>query len=403
MTPGSEALPNVGLAREMPPPKVERFEAIEGLRALLAWGVFVGHIALFAGLSRVGLPERAGEIASSCVEVFIILSGFVITHLLLSRDENYRQYIAKRFFRLFPAYILCASLGSAAIAISQTPWPHDPAYQYGQQLIALQASQAQHFVAHVLLHLTMFHGVVPNNVLNVSQWALLPTAWSISLEWQFYLVAPALLLLFRRRGGGVLVAVLTVVGLWLYARGFLGVFESPSVLPGAAELFLLGIASRLCWGEVKPAAPAVIATGALVVGYFAEQMAIALWIAFASYLFCDRRKLRHIDRRFIGLADALFAGRFPKWAGKRTYSVYLVHYPIFQLLLTALTLYGAKSPTQVGALLLIFGLPLTIITAEAVHRYVEIPGIRIGKDVARLLGAASTSVTAAHQFATRRA
>ena len=57
---------------------VERFAPIEGLRAWLAWGVFFGHIVLFAGLSRIGIPTWAGEITTTSVEVFIIVSGFVI-------------------------------------------------------------------------------------------------------------------------------------------------------------------------------------------------------------------------------------------------------------------------------------------------------------------------------------
>ena len=78
---------------------VERFAPIEGLRAWLAWGVFFGHIVLFAGLSRLGIPRGAGEVASDCVQVFIIVSGFVITHLLLAQQESYASYIARRFFR----------------------------------------------------------------------------------------------------------------------------------------------------------------------------------------------------------------------------------------------------------------------------------------------------------------
>src|SRR5438270_6252769 len=88
------------------PAAVERFAPIEGLRAWLAWGVFFGHIALFAGLSRIGIPSGAADLASDCVQIFIIVSGFVITHLLLAQQEGYPSYIARRFFRLFPAFVV---------------------------------------------------------------------------------------------------------------------------------------------------------------------------------------------------------------------------------------------------------------------------------------------------------
>ena len=288
------------------------------------------------------------------------------------------------------------------IAISRTPWPADPTYQYGQQLIALQDAQAHHMTAHVLLHLTMLHGMVPNNLLNVSQWALLPVAWSISLEWQFYVVAPAVLLLFRRTAGAALVVLLTAAGLWSYGRGYLGDFQSPSFLPGAAEFFLLGIGSRVCWGEFKPTRPAALALAMLAIGWLTGQVPISVWLAFVSYLFCQRDALRGVDRRLVGIADALFAGRFPQWAGKRTYCVYLVHYPIYQLLLTALTLAGLTSPTSIAAWMLLLGLPLTAGAAEALHRTVELPGMRLGKDVAQWLGSASGPMTP-RPLATRRA
>ena len=371
---------------------VERFTPIEGLRAWLAWGVVLGHIVLFAGLNRIGIPAGAGEISTVCVEIFIILSGFVIAHLLLTRNEPYLPYIARRFFRLYPAFLVCAAVGAGTIAVSRTPWPGDPTYQYGGQLAALQQTQAQQFLAHVMFHLTMLHGMVSNSILNVSQWALLPPAWSVSLEWQFYLVAPAVMLACRRKGGAVAVGLLTIAGLFLYTRGYLGVFESPSFLPGAGEFFLLGIGSRFCCREFKPAAPTLIGAAALLIGYLAGQMAIAIWLAFLTYLCSRNVETKRVDRPLVKTADALFASRVTQWAGKRTYCVYLVHFPVFQLLLTLFTRVGLTSPDEVAGLLLLAGFPLTALAAEVVHRFVELPGMHFGKDVAGRLASTGASV-----------
>jgi peptidoglycan/LPS O-acetylase OafA/YrhL len=392
--------PTVAPTKNLVEAKAQRFAPIEGLRAWLAWGVFVGHVVLFAGLSRIGIPHWAGEITTISVEIFIIVSGFVITHLLLTRRESYLPYITKRFFRLFPAFAVCATIGAAAIVISRTPWPADPTYQYGGQLMALQDAQAHHLAAHVLLHLVMLHGAIPSNVLNVSQWALLPTAWSISLEWQFYLIAPVVLLLFRKKAGALVVSLLTIVGLWSYNRGYLGAFESPSFLPGAGEFFLLGIVCRLYWDEFRPPAPAAIAIAALAVGCLAGQMAIAIWVAFLTYAVSQKAKVCGVNQGFIRIADRLLVSRLAQWAGKRTYCVYLVHYPIYQLLLTALTVVALKSPIEVAGALVLLGFPLTVLTAEALHRYVELPGMSFGKEVARRLGSASQSGVAARPLAT---
>jgi peptidoglycan/LPS O-acetylase OafA/YrhL len=196
------------------------------------------------------------------------------------------------------------------------------------------------------------------------------------------------------------VALLTVAGLWFYNRGYLGAFESPSFLPGAGEFFLLGIACRFYWDEFKPPAPAAVAIAALAIGCLAGQMAIAIWVAFLTYAASQKAQLRGVNRRFVRVADPLFVSPLAQWAGKRTYCVYLVHYPIYQLLLTALTVVALKSPIEVAGALLVLGLPLTVLTAEALHRYVELPGMSLGKEVARRLSSAAQSGVSARPLAT---
>src|SRR5688572_28994913 len=81
----------------------ERFPAIEGLRAWLAMAVVASHLIQLSGLylrNRPGALLYAG--GSVAVLVFVIVSGFVITHLVLGKREPYKVYVGRRFFRLFP-------------------------------------------------------------------------------------------------------------------------------------------------------------------------------------------------------------------------------------------------------------------------------------------------------------
>lgn len=65
--------------------------------------------------------------------------------------------------------------------------------------------------------------------------------------------------------------------------------------------------------------------------------------------------------------------RFMWWAGSRSYSIYLVHVPVFTALVTALgdeSGYGLRA-----AVLAVAGAPLALGAAELLHRYVEVPSL----------------------------
>ena len=92
-------------------PSEGRFLAIEGARAVLAWSVVLWHIAGFAKVNVYTCcgPYFPGFLLNGtlAVYVFMMISGFVITHLVLKSDENYLPYIIRRFFRLWPAHAVC--------------------------------------------------------------------------------------------------------------------------------------------------------------------------------------------------------------------------------------------------------------------------------------------------------
>lgn len=146
------------------------------------------------------------------VNVFIIVSGFVITHLILSKRESYFPFIIRRFFRIFPVFLFCTTLSVILIRfyvmIFMPPW----GVHLGMKLTML-AEQQHHFPLHALLHLTMLHGVPPQEIVPFSSSTLLAPAWSLSLEWQFYLVAPFLVAPIWKARQSRWVPSLTVIAL----------------------------------------------------------------------------------------------------------------------------------------------------------------------------------------------
>src|SRR5262249_46231612 len=115
-----------------------RFAAIEGLRAWLAWSVVFSHIAQSLGAAmHGGHAEWFERFGGSAVLVFIAISGFVITGLVLDKHETWPRYILRRAFRIFPAYwiayagaLVALPLGIAAL--SNLSWVADPAFGYDE-------------------------------------------------------------------------------------------------------------------------------------------------------------------------------------------------------------------------------------------------------------------------------
>lgn len=176
------------------------FRSIEGLRAWMAWWVVLGHALQLAGTPAWlnGFMAKNLLKADVAVHVFVILSGFVITHLLLSRTEPYSTYITRRFFRLAPVYFACCLFALAIAVFYREAYIELPYAETRDMRAEREALTQEHFGWHALAHLTMLHGAVPQSILRFAGTSILAPAWSLSLEWQFYLVAPFLLSLASR-------------------------------------------------------------------------------------------------------------------------------------------------------------------------------------------------------------
>ena len=89
---------------------MKKFAAIEGLRGWLAWTVVLCHFAPITNMEK-GLGRHLVWAGLYAVLVFIIISGFVITHLVTERSEPYRDYLLRRFMRIFPLFAVTCVIG----------------------------------------------------------------------------------------------------------------------------------------------------------------------------------------------------------------------------------------------------------------------------------------------------
>src|ERR1700712_127382 len=208
---------------------MRRLETLDGLRGVLAVYVLLGHMAPFAVL-----PDRVQDAVShggAAVDLFFVLSGLVITQSLIRAGGEALPFLVARAARIFPVF-----LAVFAVAIIVQPW----SCGFEQMPWISQTSAARTicanawpnaWLAEIAAHLTMTHGLFPAALLPNVWVSFLGAAWSLSTEWQFYVVA---LVVGRSRMGAermaVLFLLLAVAGLgwdtiapeaWRFSRAFL--------------------------------------------------------------------------------------------------------------------------------------------------------------------------------------
>jgi peptidoglycan/LPS O-acetylase OafA/YrhL len=363
---------------------------LDGLRGVLALWVAVTHILCWCGLAVWSghLPRPIaglwGEFifAQPAVDTFIILSGFAISHLIHARRQTYLQFMQGRFFRIYPVYLICLALGFLTmtlipVVIKNASW-NGTVYFLWQQTHS--TNELAHPLQHLVAHLTLLFGVVPKEILPEATATLLTPAWSISLEWQYYLLAP-LIARMVCYPAGVLVLALIACGGTLYSSHWLN--PHCAFLPPQLPLFLIGIGSyhlhsRAAQNSAITHAAYIVASvlaAIFMVGW--HWVALTLWALIFGGLFC-----RHEDE-FSKIIQLLRRGlRHPltQWLGKISYPVYLVHWPLIILMLAAL-LHGwpGIAARPAALLLLLFGLPVILTAAWLLHKTIEAPMMRVGK------------------------
>ena len=375
---------------------MKRISQIEGLRAYLAIWVVLDHVISLSGydagqLSGITKALRSGWYA---VDVFIIISGFVIFYLLDHKRESYKAYIARRFFRLWPLFFFLFLVAIPVSILSldnfnqvQTLFPHSVV---GDGVTASRiASWWEHLGTHLLLHIPMLHGTVPDSLLPYAPSAFLGPAWSISLEMQFYLIAPLVFAYVTsgRRYSGIITSAIVLVIFLLSER--LPKVQSGAFLPMHIEYFYVGCLSYFGYKAATnhglnfslfPLATALAVLLFVLSGNQLNLLPICIWIVFYSLLLDTIDSSR---RTYATYASWLFENQTAQYLGKISYSIYLVHSVVIAFA-QGLILYAMPTLSQqehLGAL----AVTTCIATVGAAHflfRFIERPGIQLGNRVA---------------------
>jgi len=177
------------------------FPNLDGLRFLAFFAVFLFH-SFYTPDDRIAaspiyqVPHQLTRVGDLGVNFFFVLSGFLITYLLLSEKQLTGRvaigaFYMRRILRIWPLYFVVVFIGFVVF-----PWLKARFGLHGLQ----ETARPWYFFTFLVNFNNLYHG---------SQTPTLTLLWSVSVEEQFYLVWPLLVAATpaRRMGwlfGGVL-------------------------------------------------------------------------------------------------------------------------------------------------------------------------------------------------------
>lgn len=345
---------------------------LDGVRAIAILGVLLYHL---------DFDWMPGGFLG--VDVFFVLSGFLITTLILEELDrsgrvDFRAFYLGRARRLLPALLLMLAVVAIACAVVY----RDAAWQFTRDALASVFYVTNWW--YIVQEVSYFEAI--------GRPPLLAHLWSLAVEEQFYLLWPALaaaLFLRWRRRGVLIVAIAlallsTVWMLVLAVSQGMPEFADPSRAYFGTDAhamgLLIGAALACVWrpGRLRADIPSgariavtTVGVGALVIvgwsyaavgefspglyrgGFLLLALVVAVLIAAATHPASPLGPL---------------LGRQPlRWLGQRSYGIYLWHWPVFMVLRP-----GLDTPLD-GSALVIVRLGLTLAIAEVSYRFVEMP------------------------------
>jgi peptidoglycan/LPS O-acetylase OafA/YrhL len=355
--------------------------SLDGLRGIAVLCVMFAHLSLLGAGADLNANGSSGlwglKGGFLGVDIFFVLSGFLITSLLLKEQQRkgwigLKAFYGRRALRLLPALALV--LGACCLYI----------------LLHFDAAAVHPVKWGVLM--TLSCGANTYYWVRGAGLGMLTHVWSLSIEEKFYFIWPVLLCTMlrrqvRRRGmllivlAGIAASTLLRVACWGSGTNFVDRIAQCS-LPARADNLLIGclLAMIAGWGRL-PRSRTGRALLRMAAWAAAAMLANLLWNGMPgpwTYLITGVVTALLIAGLIGGkpsLLRAVLATKPLAWIGQVSYGLYLWHVPVFALAPLVLYRFVGRSEQsiQIGCAI---GFGLTFAVAAASYYFVERPFLR---------------------------
>jgi exopolysaccharide production protein ExoZ len=289
----------------------DNMRPMEGMRGFAVFLVFLAHYSQaiegrWPNLAEVHELHRVLQaIGQVGVDLFFILSGYLIYGSLISREQPFLQFMKRRVQRLYPAFTVVFAvyllLSVVMPSESKIPGPWSAG------------------VVYIVQNYLMLPGLFPIK-------PMIAVAWSLSYEMFYYLALPVVIVGLNLRRRSTRWRATFFIALTVTFLAYCGVFSGPVRLAMfTAGILLFEVTKR----KAFPIPSSGVGLAALVVGLlvtllpaFGYKVGVlptsVLWVTF--FLLC----LACFERPKSWLAQG-FAWTPLRWLGNMSYSYYLIH------------------------------------------------------------------------------
>ena len=351
-----------------------RLTFLDSIRGVAAFVVLTAHLN-FATDGHAWFLDlwvlRTFRASVFAVSLFFVLSGFVLFLQVENDRINYVRFVIRRAFRILPACAVVVTI-SYLIYVTWTPLPATRS-----EFLTSNTWPPGIFLPEYFNHLWLGGST-----------DLLRPIWSLIVEWRVSLVFPLLVLLFRWSRAALAVLAIPIIAIATHTAAL--DFATATMVAFYACFFVLGMfiaayrfriilfLSSNRWLRVLLVAICIYyvwfrSESATATGYLQEGLLSGAFIILCMSTPWARQLLRSPPLRYLG---------------RISYSLYLVHMVCIGILFRVLP--GANPLATAGLVIIV-----SIVAADLLNRFVEIPANRLGRRIAGLgLATGERGVTA---------
>ncbi len=333
-----------------------RLPFIDALKALASQLIVWHHLAFYGPMSdyvQPLFPEMISWLSQNAriaVQAFLVMGGFLAAQALARdgrlTDKPVVRLIWGRYLKLVMPYLVALLLAIGAAAVARS-------------LMANEVTPAVPGVAQVLAHVFFLQGILGYEGLSAG-------VWYVAIDFQLYALLLLTLWLARHffpgfsAAGRIGVGFLATVSLFYFNRD--AAWDNWGVYFFGA--YSLGALTY--WGTRRGGfSPWLLAVAALAV--------VALWVDFRLRILVALLVAASLGvARYSGMIERWPGSKVIGWLGQISYSVFLIHFPVFLAVDALFERFVAHTPfLQMTGLVMAW--VLSLVGGAALHRWVETP------------------------------